>query len=184
MSTSFASVDVSKMELTPMRVSFQGPSDLAPSDIGGTLSNVVITTKYSKAEIHADQLGVSVLDRRVNGIVVQVTTEITQIKNKDLWKILFPHSTLITTGTKAIDFKEAIGDSDQVNAGLLKLHPLSIDNAIVDFDWTFFKACASAESEFIYSPNDQVKAKLVWNILPDLSVTPAKYFRYGDTSLV
>lgn len=183
--TSFAQVTPTNLELTPMQVLFQGPSDLVPSDLGATLSGVTISAKYAKGEIKADQLGgETVIDRRVTGAMVTVTTELAEIKRKALFKILFPHATLITTGTKAFDFKAAIGSGDLENAGILTLHPLSIDASDPQYDWTFFKACASAESEFVYGPSDQVKAKIVWNVLPDLSVTPARYFRYGDTTLV
>src|SRR5690242_7287431 len=93
MSLSYSTITPTEMELTPMRVSFKGPGAGSYSDLGGTLSNVVIETKYEKAEIHADQLGTTVLDRRVKGLIVQVTTEITEIQNKDLWKVVFPHAT-------------------------------------------------------------------------------------------
>lgn len=91
---------------------------------------------------------------------------------------------LTTTTSGAIDWNSAIGDGDQVNAGELSLHPLSKDNSDVDTDWTFFKACADATSELSYGPEGQLKLKCVWNILPDLSTTPARFFRYGDTTLV
>lgn len=183
--TTNPNLTISEMELTPQQVKFKSnPTDVAPTDIGGTLDNVVITTKYGKAEIKADQLGNSVLDRRVNEITIQVTTSITQVQNKELLKILFPHADLVTDGSEfALDFKTKVGDSDQANAGELTLHPLSKDPADFSTDWTFYKACASAESEFAYGPNDQVKAKIVWNILPDTSVFPYRWARYGNPSL-
>jgi hypothetical protein len=185
---SFASVDTTKMELTPVRVMFQGPSDLAPSDVGGTLGNVTITAKYGKAELKADQFGDTVLDRRVNSIVLQVTTEFTQIQKKDLFRIIFPHGSKIDgtggySGQDAFDWNSAIGDGDLVNSGLLILHPLSKPDTDKTTDWAFYKACAAAESEFVYGPNDQVRAKVVWNIMPDTSVTPPRFARYGDKDL-
>lgn len=182
--TTNPNITISNMELTPMLVKFQGPSDASPCDIGGTLDNVVISAKYGKAEIKADQLGLSVLDRRVNEITVIVTTSITEIQNKDILKYLYPHATVVTSGSdKALDFKTNVGDGDLTNSGVLTLHPLSKDATDYSTDWTFYKACASAESEFSYGPSEQVKAKLVWNILPDTSVTPYRWFRYGDPSL-
>jgi hypothetical protein len=169
------------MELSPMRVTFDG------SDLGGTLANVVISAKYSKANILADQSGSTVRDRRVSGIEITVTTEITEVQFKNNWKVVFPHATKLGTGNTtlaAIDFKDAIGDSDLSHAKTLVLHPLSKADADLSSDYTFFKAVASAESSITYGPNDQARLKIVWNILPDESVTPNKFFRYGDPAVV
>lgn len=185
MGLSYATIDATKMELTPMKVLFKGPSDLAAVDLGGTLSNIVVDMKYEKAEIKADQMGTTVLDRRVKGLVVSVTTELTEIQNKDLWKVIFPHATKVVSGTDvAIDFKSMVGDGDLSNAGELTLHPLSKDATDVDYDYTFFKCCASAESSVTYGPDNQARMKIVWNVLPDTSVSPARFFRFGDKALV
>ena len=184
MSLSYSSIDATLMELTPMRVNFKGPSDSSHIDLGGTLSNVVIETKYEKADIKADQLGTTVLDRRVKGLIIQVTTELTQVEDKNIWKYVFPHATEAGTSPhKYIDFKSMVGDSDLANAGELVLHPLSKDNTVLDFDFTFFKACASAESSITYGPDKQAVLKIIWNILPDLSVTPPRFYRHGDSTL-
>jgi hypothetical protein len=168
------------MELTPMRVSLDG------NDLGGTLGNVVISTKYVKSAILADQSGSTVRDRRVSGLEITVTTELTQIQNKDLWMVVFPHATMSGTGhgsMAAIDFKENMGDGDLSKALELKLHPLSKADSDVSSDYTFFKAVASAESSVTYGPNEQARLKIVWNILPDESATPNKFFRYGDPAI-
>lgn len=91
---------------------------------------------------------------------------------------------LLVVGGGAVDWNSAIGDGDQSNAGELTLHPLSKADADVDTDWVFYKACSTAESEISYGPEGQAKLKVVWTILPDLSVIPARFFRYGDTDLV
>lgn len=174
MALSYATVDGSKMELTPMQVFFDGV------DLGGTLSNIVIETKYEKAEIKADQLGTTVLDRRVKGLNVTVTTELTQVQDQDIWKIVFPHAEQEMTGTGAIKFKSAVGDSDLANAKELVLHPLSKAAGDTSTNHTFWKACASAESTITYGPDKQATLKIVWNILPDTSVTPARFYQYGD----
>ncbi len=183
--TSIPSVTVTDMELTPCQVFYQGPAATAEVDLGGTLGNVIVSAKYMKAEIKADQLGETVLDRRVSGTEIMVTTELNQIKDKDIWKVVFPHATLIDTGAKAIQFNSNVGDSDLGNAGILRLHPQSVPSGTVDFDHTFFKAVANSESEFVMSPTEQSKLKIVWNILPDTSVTgQPRFYRYGDTTLV
>ena len=175
---SYATVTTSSMELTPMRVTFDGV------DLGGTLSNVVISAKYAKSNIMADQSGSTVRDRRVSGIEITVTTELTEIQNKDIWKVVFPHATLISSGTAAIVFKENMGDSDLANANLLTLHPLSKIDADLTTDYNFYKAVASAESTITYGPNEQARLKIVWNILPDESVQPNQFFKYGDPAVV
>lgn len=175
---SFATVTTSSMELTPMRVTFNSV------DLGGTLGNVVLNFAYKKSSILADQSGSTVRDRRVSGLEISVTTELAEIKNKDIWKVVFPHATEITTGTKAIDFKENMGDGDLANSHVLTLHPLSKPDADVSTDYTFFKAVASAESTITYGPNEQARLKIVWNILPDDSVQPNKFARFGDSALV
>lgn len=178
---STAVVTTSNMELTPMRVTYAG------LDLGGTMANVAISAKYSKASIMADQSGTTVRDRRVSGIEVTVTTELSEVQFKNNWKVVFPHATKLGTGNaglSAIDFKDAIGDSDLIHANELVLHPLSKADADASSDYTFFKAVASAESSITYGPSEQARLKIVWNILPDDSVTPNKFFRYGDPAVV
>lgn len=169
-----------------MRVSFQGSGATAFTDLGGTLSNVVIDIKYPKADIKADQMGSdTVLDRRVKGTVITVTTEIAEVQDKDLWKVVFPHSTEAGTApADTIVFNSMVGDSDLANAGELLLHPLSKADSDLNYDFTAFLACGSAESQITYGPDGQAKLKIVWNVLPDMSTTPARFFMYGDRSLV
>jgi len=182
---STATVTTTNMELSPMRVSFGTAG--SEVDLGGTLGNVVLSAKYTKANILADQSGSTVRDRRVSGVEIQVTTELSEIQNKDVWKIVFPHATKTGAGSTtsaAIRFDDAMSDSDLANAKQLILHPLTKSDADKSTDYTFFKAVASAESSITYGPNDQARLKIVWNVLPDNSATPNKFFRYGDPSIV
>lgn len=111
---SSAVVTTNKMELTPMRVSFNGV------DLGGTLDNVVVSVEISKAEIKADQSGETVRDRRVSGQVYKVTTTLTQIKDKDIWKVPFPSMNEVVSGlNKAIYVDAQIGKGDLAAAGVL-----------------------------------------------------------------
>lgn len=173
-----ANVTTTNMELTPMQVLF-GPSG-SQVDLGGTLGNVVFTSKYTKSDIKADQSGTAVRDRRVSGIEVSVTTELTEIKNKDIWKVVFPHGTETGSGTTGtFNFLSNIGDGDQSNAMVLTLHPLSAASGINTFDYTFYKATANAESTITYGPTEQARLKIVWNILPDESTIPNRWWKFG-----
>jgi hypothetical protein len=183
MSVSYATLTPSKMELSPMRVKYKKPGGSA-IDLGGTSSGVTIETKFEKAEIKADQMGTSVLDRRVKGLIVTVTTELLEVQNMETIEVLFPHA--IANGTSpniALAFKSKIGESDLSVAGELTLHPLSLADATVTCDYVFYLACASAESSIVYTAENQAKMKIVWNILPDFTTLPAKFYRYGDPSL-
>ena len=184
MALTYPTVTTSNMELTPCQVMWTPAGGSTEIDLGGTLANVVVTTKFVKSDIKADQFGSSVLNRKVSGLEVNVTTELVEIKNKDIWKVVFPHA--IKAGTTPhfyMDFKSAVGDDDLSNAGILRLHPMSIDPANLDYDYYFFKACASADSAFTLGPTEQTRLKIVWNILLDTSVSPAKMFRHGDHAL-
>lgn len=185
--TSFADVKTTLMELTPCQVFFTPPGLTGEIDLGGTLDNVTIKAKYFKAEIKADQSADTVRDRRTAGVEVTVATAITQTKDKDLWKIVFPHAQEITGATQdlqAIDFIQSVGDSDLANAGKLRLHPLSAASGDITRDVTFFKATANADSELLFSPKDQQKLPVTWNVLPDESNgQPEIFFRYGDIGL-
>lgn len=184
MATTYPTVDVTMMELTPVIVKFKPAGATDYTEIGGTLGNVKVKVGYSKAEIKADQFGTTVLDRRVSGFSATIETEIAQVKNKDLIKILFPHSTEVGTTTKMINFKTNVGDSDLGVAGVLVLHPQSLASTDYNGDWTIMKACASAESEFTYSATDQLRAKIVWNVYMDTTNSPASFMTFGDPATV
>lgn len=180
MATTYPTITPTNLELTPQQVKFQGPTDVSATDLGATLGNVVIASKYSKANLLADQFGDTVLDRRVSGFTMTVTTEFAELKNKNLLAILYPHGQLVAVGAeKSFRWVTNVGDGDLSNAGILTLHPLSRGPGDTNSDWTFFKTCASADSSFTYSPKDQLKAKIVWNILPDTSVSPARFACLG-----
>ena len=182
MPVSSASVHTANMELTPMRVSF-GTSG-SEIDLGGTLSNVVVSVKYNKASILADQSGKTVRDRRVSAQMITVTTELAEIQNKDNWKVVFPHAKeIVSGGNKMMYFDASIGDSDLAHAASLVLHPLSKANNDLSGDYKFFKACSSAESEINYGPEGQAKLKIVWTILPDDSVNAERFFIHGDPTI-
>jgi len=266
MPTSYPSnVKPVEMDLSPCIVKFRKPGETEYTDLGGTLGDAKVKWQYPKADIKADQFGTTVLDRRVTGYMATVETELTQVRNFDQLKILFPHAVRNTTWTTqavtisnaspgvvtvlsssifsvgqeinfsttgalpaplisgqiyyvsliasattiqisetpggtslgttsagsgvhtarysptldAISFITNVGDGDLAVAGELLLHPQSVGLNDERFDMVFFKATASAESEYTFSPTAQSKLKIVWNIYPDFSVSPARFARYG-----
>jgi hypothetical protein len=184
MATTYPTVTVDNMELTPCIVKFKKPGDTAYTDLGGTLGNVKVKITYKKAPIKADQFGDTELNSKVSGFAATVETELTEIKDWTQIKVLFPHATLVgTSAPYAIDFGTNVGDSDLDNAGELLLHPQSVSSTTEDYDWLCYKAVATADSELTYSPTEQSRMKIIWKIYPDTSFTPAKFIRYGDKDL-
>jgi hypothetical protein len=175
---STANVLTQNMELSPCRVTFDGV------DLGGTLKNVNVRVEFTKAEIKADQSGETVRDRRVSGLKIQVETELAEVQLKDRWKVVFPHAKLVTSGlNKMMYFQAAIGDSDLAHAKVMVLHPLSKADVDLSMDHKFFLAVADAKSEYIQSPTEQARLKIIWNILPDDSVSPERFYIHGDPSI-
>lgn len=178
MSLSNATVTPVNLELTPMRVTYNGV------DLGGTLSNVLVTVKYHKSPLKADQFGDTILDSRVSGQEMMVTTELAEVSLKDNWKVAFPNAHLITSGgNKQMYFDMQIGDSDLGLAKVLILHPLSRSNSDLAGDFKFYLATATGESEVTYSPTGQTKIKVVFRIYPDTGTVPAKWMVQGDPSI-
>lgn len=177
MGVSFSAVQPTNMELTPVRVKFNG------ADLGGTLSNCKVSISYSKADIKADQFGDdTIIDRRVRGLKISIETEIAEVVLKDHWKVVFPNMGLVGSGSKAGYFASQVGASDVALSGTLLLHPLSLPDADLTRDWTFYKATAESVSEVTYGPNTQARLKIKWMVFPDVSVVPARFAFYGDTS--
>jgi hypothetical protein len=169
--------------MTPMRVKFGTAG--SEVDLGGTLSNVVVKTEFSKGEIKADQFGDSVLDRRVSGLMLSVTTEIAEVQLKDNWKVVLPHAKLVDGGggNKSIYLQSMVGDSDLANAKQLLLHPLSKADSDKSGDLLIYKACAVAVTEIPFGPKTQAALKIVWNALLDTSISPARLALYGDPAI-
>lgn len=175
---SVASVDPTKMELSPMRVTFDGV------DLGGTKEGVTITPARSKADITTDQLGTTVQDRRVSGFNMTVAMSLAEIKTKSIWKVVFPNAKLVGTfPNQAIYFDAQIGVSDLSHAKQLLLHPLSLSDADLDGDYLIYKAVANEESEIVYNAENQSALKIIWNVYPDTSVSPARFLTIGDPAI-
>jgi len=174
-----ANVTTTDMELTPVRVTFNG------ADLGGTLGNVTVKMKYGLSDILADQSGKTVRNRKTSSFESSVELEITQVLDEAKWKVVFPHASLVGTApNQKIIFANNIGDSQIALSHLLVLHPLSKDDADKTADFNFFKAVANADSQVVYSPTDQTRLKVVFSIYPDESTTPNRFFSYGDPTII
>lgn len=175
---SFSTTTPSNTLLTPCRVKFKGV------DLGGTLGNCTVSYETEKAEIKMDQLGTGPIDRVISKQTMKVSFEITEVRNKDNWAVVFPHMHLVTSGLNKMIYSDSqIGRRDQDDAGALILHPLALPDADLSGDHKFFKAISDGASEIVYGPGEQAKLKCTMLILPDFSVQPVRYYIHGDPSI-
>ena len=177
MPVSFSNIHPANLELSPMRVSYGGV------DLGATLGNVTIAPKVTKADKKADQMGTTVIDRVVSGLNIQVTTELAEVLNKDIWKVVYPNAYEVLSGSKLLQWISKVGSHDTAFAQQLNLHPLSKADGDLTEDFNFYLAVGSEESEIVYSPTAQSKLKIVWNIYPDFTSQPARFMTYGDPAV-
>ena len=173
-------ITVASFDIGPCTVFFDG------DDLGGTLDNVVVNFKYDKADMKADQYGTHLLDQAISGGEVTVETSLAEIRDKVLLSKAFPNLTYVsgTPPADTLDMKEKVATRQFALAKNLKLHP-KVEGASTNenFDYLFYKAIASEESSYIFSPTEQGKMKIVWKVYLDTSTTPARMFRYGDKDL-
>lgn len=174
MSNSFATVTPGNLILSPCRVTYKGV------DLGATLGNVSIKVEEALAELKSDQYGSTFLDKVSSGFKVTVETELAEAKLKDNWKVVFPMHKFVSSGSKLMYFDAEIGTSQLSLAGELLLHPLSALDADLTTDFLFYLATADAKSEFHLSPSEQGKIKVTWEIYPDFTTTPPRFFIFGD----
>lgn len=175
MSLSNATVTPNNISLTPVRVNFNGV------DLGGTHGDVAVNMKYDLADIMVDQFGKTPLDKVVSGHVTTVKLVLAEIKNIDNWKVAFPSiHEIVNGGTKSAYSDLQIGDHLSSHAQILILHPMENADANLNNDFKFYKAVAMNAAEIKYGPEKQLGLAVEFIILPDTSVTPAKFFTYGD----
>jgi hypothetical protein len=170
-------VTVSDFDIGPCQVKFNSV------DLGGTAGNVKIKFKYEKAVMMADQYGKTNLDKAVSGMSCSVETEFLEVLNKTNIQKAFPSLTVSGTTHKYNDMIDRTAVRQLSTSAALRLHPLVDDATNADNEWYFWKACANEDSEYMFSPSEQAKLKISWDILLDTSVSPARLFRYGDQSL-
>jgi hypothetical protein len=175
---SFSSISPGQFELTPCRVTYKGV------DLGATLGNVVVKIEESLSELKSDQLGSTIIDKKVSGFKVTIETELAEIQLKDNWKVVFPSHKLVTSGSdKIFYFDSTIGSSMRDLAGQLVLHPLSKVNADKSADILVWLATAEGKADISFSPSDQQKLKVTWSMYPDFTTSPPRFMLYGDPAV-
>lgn len=175
---SFSSISPGQFELTPCRVTYKGV------DLGATLSNVVVKVEEALSELKSDQLGSTIIDRKVSGFKVTIETELAETQLKDNWKVVFPaHKLVEQGGEQVVYFDSTVGASMRDLAGVLLLHPLSKADADKSSDILVWLATAEGKSDLSFSPTDQQKLKCVWHMYPDFSTLPPRFMIYGDPAV-
>lgn len=171
-------VIVTNLDIGPQIVEYDGV------DLGGTLDNVLVKIAYKKSPLKADQFGDSELDKAVSAVAITVETSIAEVRDKDKWKVAFPNADEVTVGAqKYIQFNNKIAVRDLPQSKILRLKPIVESSSVKDFDHYFYKALSNEESELTLAFQNQYKLKIIWTIFPDMSVTPARWYRHGDFSI-
>lgn len=176
---SFSTITPGFFELTPCRVNYKGV------DLGATLGNVKVIIKEELADLKSDQLGKTVIDRKVSGFNCHVETSIAENQNKNNWKVIFPAHKLITNniGQKQFYFDSTVGFSMADLAGPLILHPLSRVNSDLSGDFLIYLATANGSSEYEFGPDKQIAMKIHWDMYPDFTTSPPRFLLFGDPSI-
>jgi hypothetical protein len=176
---SFSTINPGNFELTPCRVKFKG------IDLGATLGNVKVTIKESLADLKSDQLGKTIIDRRVSGFEAHVETSIAENQLKTNWKVLFPAHKLVTNNVNqsSFYFDSRMGISMADLAGPLILHPLSRPDTDLSGDVLVYLAAANSASEYEFGPDKQIAMKIHWDMYPDFTSTIPRFMLFGDPSI-
>jgi len=178
MPLSFANITPTNFELAPCRVTYKGV------DLGATLGNVVTKIETSLADLKSDQLGTTVIDRKVSGHKITIETELAETQFKDNWKVVFPFHNLVTSGpNKLFYFASALGSSLRASAGSLILHPLSRGDGDLAGDVKIFLAAGEGKADYMLAHAEQNKLKIVWHMYPDFTTTPVRFMLFGDPSV-
>lgn len=176
---SYSTITPGNFELTPCRVNYKGV------DLGATLGNVKVSIKEDLADLKSDQLGKTVIDRRVSGFNCTVETSLAESQNKNNWGVIFPAHKLVTNqaGQQNFYFDSQVGASMADLAGPLILHPLSRANTDLSGDILIYLATANGGSEYEFGPEKQLAMKTHWDMYPDFTTTPPRFMLFGDPSI-
>lgn len=178
MSASNSVITPSNIQLSPMRVTFNGV------DLGGTVEGVSVNPKYKLADIKVDQFGDTIVDAVVAGQGYNIKFVLAETLDVTKWKVAFPHSKLVGTfPNQSIYFDMQTGDKVSLHAAQLILHPLDKTDGDTTADFLFYKAVAMSASEVKYGPDKQTGLQVEMLCLPDTSVLPAKFMTYGNPNI-
>jgi hypothetical protein len=185
MPLSYATVTVTDIPLSPMQVIYTPPSGSA-LDLGATVDGVTISIKTDFGDIHADQYGKTVLNQKIAGQHFQVKLTLAEMIDKlRIWATAFPYMLLGTDGSGHYIgiLNNQVGDDMLAIAGTLTLHPLSQSAADKSQDYNFDLAACLSAAEIKYAPDKQSGLATTFMIYPNTSVSPARFMRYGDTTI-
>jgi hypothetical protein len=174
-SVSQSTITPGNFELSPCRVTYKGV------DLGATVGNVKVTIKEELAELKSDQLGKTIIDRRVSGFTCTIETSLAETQNLNNWAQIFPAHKLVTQGGFSnFYFDSAVGTSLADLAGALVLHPLSRPNSDTSGDVTVYLAAANGASEYEFGPDKQIVMKIHWDMYPDFTTQPPRFLLFGN----
>lgn len=177
MSTSF-SFNATDLRLGSYRITFNG------SDLGGTMDGIKFKSDAKYVDLKIDQIGDAVVDSVLTGQSFSCETVLAASASKDLWKIAMPYGQIYTSGAnKSFHVKNAIGTQMSQYANALVLHPMSKDDADLSEDFKFFKCYVKSAIEIEFGPSKQRGLKVEFVVIPDFSVSPARYMIIGDPSI-
>lgn len=179
MTTSFATIHPTEFELTPCRVTYKG------IDLGATLGNVKVTVEEKLSELKSDQLASTIIDRKTSGFTAKIETELAETQLKSNWNVIFPAHKLVTDshGNQSFYFDSTVGTSMRDLAGPLVLHPLSRPDTDLTGDILVYLATAEGKADYTFSPTEQQKMKVSWDMYPDFTTQPPRFLLFGDPTI-
>lgn len=171
---SFATIDNSKISISPVRLKFNGV------DLGACEGDVTVTAEDFTSEIKVAQLGNSIVDLVSNGKNYRIKARLLEVSPAQLKKAL-PSTSLI--GSTGVFADNNIGLKYSGFAQQLILHPLANDDADLSGDWLFYKAVVASPIELPYGNETVTGFDIEFLALPDFTTQPARFAFFGDTAV-
>jgi len=185
MPLSYPTITPNDIVLSPMQVFFT-PAGGSQVDLGATEGGVTLSVKTDLAEKMADQFGKTAIDRVIAGHHFQVKFTLAELTDKArIWKNAFPYMQLVNDGSGHYlgIFTMQIGANMLAVAGQMVLHPISQAASDHSLDITIDLATCESAAEVKYGPDKQAGLACVFDVYPNTAVSPARFLRYGDTTI-
>ncbi len=163
-----------------------GPCDVEFNgvDLGGTMEGVKFKFDPKYQDLKIDQLGDAPVDSVLISMATSCELTIAASANKDNWKIAIPYGKLNTSGSDTSFYVEnKIGTQMSQFAAVLILHPSNLSSGDLSENIKAYKAIVKSAFEVEFGPTKQRGLKIMIDFLPDFSVSPARYFIFGDPSI-